>query len=210
MLVEIRDLAAGYEGVPAVDIARLDIATGEHTLVLGPSGCGKTTLLNVLGGLMTPLKGRIKIAGVSLADMPEPERDGFRGRHIGLVMQRLHLIGALSVADNLLLAQRLIGKAPDPAAVAELLASLGLEAKAHKMPRALSQGEAQRVAVARATLNRPQLIVADEPTSALDDANCAATLDLLFGEADRHGATLVVATHDARIQARFAHVVRLA
>ena len=132
-----------------------------------------------------------------------------RGRHIGVVFQGLHLLAALKVTDNLRLAQYLAGMPQDQARIQATLAALGIAAKAHHYPQQLSQGEAQRVAIARAVLNRPQLILADEPTSALDDHNCERVLDLLFNQADACGATLVIATHDSRIKARFARQLHL-
>ncbi len=210
MLIDIEGLEAGYN-TPAGKLAvvcvdRLSIAPGEHTLLLGPSGSGKTTLLNVLSGLTVAFKGRINVDGVALNTLTAAGRDKFRRQKIGLVMQRLHLISALSVENNLLLAQRLADAPRDVKRVAAVLQALGIEHKAAQFPRALSQGEAQRVAIARAVLNRPMIVLADEPTSALDDVQCDAAIELLFAQAREHGATLVVATHDARIKKRFVRV----
>ena len=209
MVVDIRDLRAGYGTKTVIALPLLQIARGEHTLLLGPSGCGKTTLLNVMAGIAAPQSGRVSINGTALDSLGVSERDRFRGRHIGLVMQRLHLISALTIQKNLRLAQRLAEVAVDDAAILHALQTLGVADKLDRFPRELSQGEAQRVAIARAVVNRPALILADEPTSALDDGNCLAAIDLLFAQADAHGATLIVATHDARIKARFARVVAL-
>jgi putative ABC transport system ATP-binding protein len=122
----------------------------------------------------------------------------------------MHLIGALSVRDNLRLARSLARQPPAPERIEGLLAELGLARLARLQPRQLSQGERQRLAIARAVVNRPALILADEPTSALDDANCAAVLDLLRRQAQGWGATLVVATHDQRLAPHFAHRLELA
>ena len=149
------------------------------------------------------------VEGHHLAQMSASQRDRFRGRRIGLVMQRLHLIGALTVAANLELAQSLAGLAKDRTRIDSVLDALDIARMRDRRPRTLSQGEAQRVAIARAVINRPALILADEPTAALDDDNANAALDLLFAQARGHGATLIVATHDARIKSRFAHVLRL-
>ena len=209
MVVDIRDLRAGYGTKTVIALPLLQIARGEHTLLLGPSGCGKTTLLNVMAGIAAPQSGRVSINGTALDSLGVSERDRFRGRHIGLVMQRLHLISALTIQKNLRLAQRLAEVAVDDAAILHALQTLGVADKLDRFPRELSQGEAQRVAIARAVVNRPALILADEPTSALDDDNCLAAIDLLFTQADARAATLIVATHDARIKARFARVVAL-
>ena len=209
MVVDIRDLRAGYGTKTVIALPLLQIARGEHTLLLGPSGCGKTTLLNVMAGIAAPQSGRVSINGTALDSLGVSERDRFRGRHIGLVMQRLHLISALTIQKNLRLAQRLAEVAVDDAAILHALQTLGVADKLDRFPHELSQGEAQRVAIARAVVNRPALILADEPTSALDDGNCLAAIDLLFAQADAHAVTLIVATHDARIKARFARVVAL-
>jgi putative ABC transport system ATP-binding protein len=131
-------------------------------------------------------------------------RDAYRARHVGLVLQTLHLIGVVSVRENLRLAQGLAGAPVDDARIDAVLASLGIARLARARARDLSVGEAQRVAIARAIVNRPTLILADEPTSALDDANCERAIALLLDQAKATGATLVVATHDRRIRERFA------
>ena len=209
MLVSLRDVRAGYGGRAAVRLAQLDIAAGEHTLLLGPSGCGKTTLLNVIAGIAPVMSGEVRINGELLGAMGESARDRFRGANIGLIMQRLHLIGALSVEANLKLAQSLAGRTVDATRIQAVLTSLGVAHKTASKPREISQGEAQRVAIARAVINHPPLIIADEPTSALDDASCEAAIGLLMEQAMQHGATLLVATHDARIKARFSRIVDL-
>ncbi len=215
MLIHLNHLTAGYgrgkgtTGPVVVALEHLEIAQGQHTLLLGPSGCGKTTLLNILACLAQPLTGEVVIDGVRVDLLSESQRDHFRGQKIGLVMQRLHLIAALSVSDNLLLAQRLAGVVKDRIVVNAILEKLGIAHKAKFYPRELSQGEAQRVAIARAVLNKPLLVLADEPTSALDDDNTNAAISLLFEQAEAHGATLIVATHDARIKSRFSHIVQL-
>lgn len=209
MVVDIRDLNAGYRSKSVLSLVSLQIAKGEHSLLLGPSGCGKTTLLNVISGIVAPLGGRVSVNGVSLERLAPGDCDRFRGKSIGLVTQRLHLIAALTVSRNLRLAQTLADVPVDDARILAVMEALGLGAMLHRYPRELSQGEAQRVAIARAIINRPALILADEPTSALDDANCDAAIDLLFAQANANDATLIVATHDARIRQRFARVVLL-
>ncbi len=197
----------GDRQVLALDAWRA--AVGEHWLVLGASGSGKTTLLGVLGGLLRPSEGRVTVAGQDLAALPGPELDRFRGRNVGVVPQKLHLIPSLDVEANLVLAQYLAGLPQDRARVREVLGALGLADRIGAKPAELSHGQAQRVAVARAVVNRPRLILADEPTSNLDDAHCAQTIELLESQAAACSATLVVATHDQRVRARFAHRVEL-
>ena len=209
-MVEIRGLTAGYDGRTVLVLGHFNVAAGQHTLVLGPSGCGKTTLLNILSGIALPMSGEVRVNGTHLNELNGGERDHFRGRHIGLVMQRLHLISALTVEANLQLAQKLAGVPADGGRILAILETLGIGEKRRAYPRQLSQGEAQRVAIARAVMNHPALILADEPTAALDDGNCNAAINLLFEQAREHGATLLVATHDQRIKPRFNQVLELA
>jgi putative ABC transport system ATP-binding protein len=196
----------------AQEVLRMDdwsVAEGENWLVLGPSGSGKTTLLHILAGILTPTEGSVSIAGHSLGGLPASGLDRFRGRNIGIVFQRLHLISSLTVLGNLLLAQYLAGAKQDIPGARLLLESLGLANKVHSRPHALSFGQSQRAAVARAVVNKPRLILADEPTSNLDDVNADAALDLLLSQARACNATLVIATHDRRVRDRFEHQISL-
>jgi ABC-type lipoprotein export system ATPase subunit len=188
----LKDVRHRYGGRTVLQLERFEAAQGEKWLVLGPSGSGKSTLLHILSGLLKPSEGTVSVA-----------------RPIGIVPQKLHLIASLSVEENLLLAQYLAGARQEPARAAQVLAGVGLAERAQARPHQLSHGQAQRVAVARAVMNRPRLLVADEPTSNLDDAHCAATLGLLESQAAECGATLVVATHDARAKERFTHRLKL-
>jgi putative ABC transport system ATP-binding protein len=178
--------------------------------VLGLSGSGKSTLLHLIAGLLQPTRGQILVAGCDVTALRPVELDRFRGQTIGIVLQNLHLISAISVRDNLRLARSLAGLAEDRARLDRLLDELGLAGLADRRPPDLSQGEAQRVAIARAVINRPALILADEPTSALDDGNCAAVLRLLREQAEASGATLVIATHDQRLSPHFDQRLTLA
>lgn len=180
-----------------------EVPDGARALVRGPSGSGKSTLLGILAGLIRPDGGAIRVAGVRLADLGEGPRDAWRARTIGFVFQTLHLIEAISVADNLRLARRLARLSPDDGLVSSLLDGLGLAREAGAKPATLSHGQAQRAAIARALVTRPRLLLADEPTSALDDANAGAVAELLERHAREAGATLVVASHDGRIAGRF-------
>lgn len=180
------------------------VAAGAHSLIIGPSGSGKTTLLHLLAGLAAPTKGQIEIAGQPLAALSAAQLDRFRGRYIGIVLQRLHLVPALTVSDNLRLARYLAGLSQDDELIRRTLQRLGIADKERRRPERLSQGEAQRVAIARAVINQPELILADEPTSALDDKSCERVIELLLQQAEDCGATLLIATHDGRIKERFA------
>ena len=181
-----------YGAREVLRLERFEAAQGEKWLVLGPSGSGKSTLLHILAGLLRPTSGTVEVA-----------------RPIGIVPQKLHLIASLNVEQNLLLAQYMAGAKQEPARAAQVLAGVGLADRAGARPHQLSHGQAQRAAVARAVMNRPKLLIADEPTSNLDDAHCAAALDLLESQAAECGATLIVATHDARAKPRFANRLEL-
>jgi len=203
-MLEIRDLRHEYAGRTVLSVPSWEVARGAASLVLGPSGSGKTTLLHVIAGLATPTAGSVRVAGQDVTRLAPAARDAFRARHVGLVLQTLHLIGVVSVRENLRLAQRLAGNPVDDGHIGEVLASLGIASLGSARASEISVGEAQRVAIARAVVNRPALILADEPTSALDDANCGKALALLLEQAAACGATLLVATHDNRIRDRFA------
>jgi putative ABC transport system ATP-binding protein len=202
-LIEVRDLRHVIDGRCVMAAPPFAAAKGEHTLLLGPSGSGKTTLINVITGLITPTSGEVRIAGQVMSALPAAQRDQLRRRTIGVVFQTLRLIGALSVRQNLALAQRLALGVNDPDAIEGLIAQVGLRHRADARPRELSQGEGQRAAIARALCAKPAIVVADEPTSALDDANAAAMSDLLLATAEATGATLLIATHDNRLKERF-------
>lgn len=209
MLIEVRDLTYRIGERTILDLPAFTAERGEHTLLLGPSGSGKTTLINLLTGLRTPTTGEVKIDGQAMSSLSPGARDALRRRTIGLVFQTLQLVSALSVRQNLALAQHLGLGRSFPGEVDELIERVGLARRADARPRELSQGEAQRAAIARALCTRPAIVVADEPTSALDDANAQAMADLLLSSAAATGATLLIATHDTRMKQRFARTLEL-
>ena len=204
-MFDLRDLKHAYNGTEVLSVPVWQAEQGSQWLVLGPSGCGKTTLLHVLAGILRPTAGGASVAGQDLTALEPAGLDRFRGRNIGIVLQRLHLIPSLTVMNNLLLAQYLAGLPQEGARVREVLTSLDVADKAGAYPHELSFGQAQRVAVARAVVNRPKLLLADEPTSNLDDARCAQAYGLLESQARACGATLVIATHDQRIKVRMSN-----
>jgi putative ABC transport system ATP-binding protein len=208
-LLAIRGLRHDYAGTTVLAIDAWDVPQSEACVVLGPSGSGKSTLLALIAGLLTPTSGTVSVAGREMAALSPAERDRFRARHVGLVLQTLHLIGVLSVGENLRVARELAGLPEDVQAVEATLEMLGIAALAGRRAAGLSVGEAQRVAIARALVNRPQLILADEPTAALDDDNCEKAVRLLRDQAAACGATLVVATHDQRVKPHFARSLAL-
>jgi len=209
-VIALESVRFGYGATDALSLERWSVGEGAHCLVTGPSGCGKTTLLHLLAGILRPRTGRVTVAGQDLGALAPDALDRFRGRHIGVVLQRLHLVASLTLLGNLLLAQYCAGVARDAPRALEVLESLGIAAKARARPHELSHGQAQRVAVARAVINRPRVLLADEPTSNLDDAHCAQTIELLVSQARACGATLVIATHDQRLKSRIAERLELA
>jgi putative ABC transport system ATP-binding protein len=202
-VIAVRGLAHRYGAAEALRLPEWKVAQGERWLVLGPSGCGKTTLLHVIAGLVRPSEGEVEVSGENLRRLNGARLDRWRGSTVGIVLQALHLVKHLSVSDNLRLAQYMAHAPQDDARVADALGALGIAEKSARRPSELSQGEQQRVAIARAVVNRPKLLLADEPTANLDDAAAAKVVDLLSEQAARHGATLVVATHDARVKGKF-------
>ena len=202
-MISVRGLAHRYGAVEALRLADWKVAQGERWLVLGASGSGKTTLLHALAGLVRPSEGEVNVFQTDLSTLEEKRLDGWRGANVGIVLQALHLVRHLSVRDNLRLAQYLGHVAQDDKRVDDALGALGVADKASRRPTELSQGEQQRVAIARAVVNRPKVLLADEPTANLDDGAATRVVDLLSEQAARHGATLVVATHDARVKGRF-------
>ena len=202
-MIAVRGLAHRYGEHAALRLPEWKVAQGERWLVLGPSGCGKTTLLHVLAGLVRPTEGEVEVSGESLRRLEGARLDRWRATTVGIVLQALHLVKHLSVRDNLRLAQYLAKAPQDDARIDDTLGALGVAAKSARRPSELSQGEQQRVAIARAVLNRPKLLLADEPTANLDDQSALKVVDLLAEQASRHGATLIVATHDARVKGKF-------
>jgi putative ABC transport system ATP-binding protein len=178
---------------------------------MGPSGCGKSTLLNLIGGLDRPTTGDIVVAGIRVDQLTEAEAARFRRAHVGFVFQFFHLLEAFSVRDNVAIAALLAGR---PSAQAEAMASerlrqVGLERYTLNLPTVLSGGERQRLAIARAVVNEPAIVLADEPTGALDQRNGELVISMLE-DLNRLGKTIVLVTHDERLAERRAHrVVRL-
>lgn len=205
----IDGLSFRYDDRPIFSGFDLKVERGQHHLLLGPSGSGKTSLINLICGFAVPQSGTIHVADAPVTGLSESARDALRRRHIGVVFQTLRLVSALDVIGNLRLASKLAGVRSNDAELVETLDRLGLTHKAHARPRDLSQGEAQRAAIARALVGRPGLLIADEPTSALDHANMEKVAQLLLDTTEKTGATLLVATHDERLTPYFKASVRL-
>ena len=204
-MIQTRQLTYCYAGGPVLTFPDVDVALGAVLLLTGPSGCGKSTWLALAAGLAIPASGELIVAGQRLGALSNIAADAWRARTIGFLPQKLHLSAALNVQQNLALAQWACGQAEDPVRIGAALATLGVQDLARRKPSQLSGGQAQRVALARAVLMRPQVILADEPTASLDDASAEAAVGLLLDTARREGATLVIATHDARVAALIPH-----
>lgn len=199
-MVNVSSLTYRYEKDRTLLFPDFHVGKGGACLLLGNSGSGKTTLLHLIGGLLRVQEGKVVIAGQDISRLSESETDAFRGQNIGFIFQRNHLITSLSVSQNLLLAPYLANTKQDKTRVGEVLAHLGLSTKIKARVQELSQGQAQRVAIGRAVLNRPKLILADEPTSALDDENCERVIALLLDISKWYDSTLIIATHDQRLR----------
>ena len=207
MLLQTTPLTFAYPGQHQLTFPELSLAGGEALLLLGKSGSGKTTFLHLLAGLLAPSSGEIVLDGTALSSLKGHQLDLFRGQTIGIVFQKPHLIAALSVQENLVLAQFLSKK--KGVSVSELLKNLGLADKASAEVTTLSEGEAQRVSIARALVNSPKLILADEPTSSLDDERAQQVIQLLKESAAAVGAALVIVTHDQRVKSEVAQVIEV-
>lgn len=194
-----RALQYHYPRGPALTFPDVELPQGGALLLRGRSGAGKSTWLSLVAGLLTPTGGELVVAGQALAALTPVQRDAWRARTVGFLPQKLHLSPALSVAGNLGLAYYAAGLPEDRAAIHAALAALGVAELAARRPAQLSGGQAQRVALARAVL-QPKVILADEPTASLDDVAAQDALALLQVTAQRCGATLVIATHDARVR----------
>jgi putative ABC transport system ATP-binding protein len=211
-MIEITSLEFHYgEGDFSLSVPDLSIDKGERAAVIGPSGSGKTTLLNLIAGIARPQSGRVVTAGHDLADLDDGAIRNFRVENIGLVFQEFELLEYLDVLDNVLLPYRVNSTLRLDSSVrqraAELLDSVGIGDKRDRYPDQLSQGERQRVAVCRALLVNPSLLLADEPTGNLDPANKGKVLDILVDYAEANDATLVTVTHDSDLLTRFERVV---
>ena len=200
-LIEVRDLAKNYrcgdETVEALRGIDFDIETGKFITIMGQSGSGKSTLLSVLGGLNHPSRGTVQIAGIDLYALPGEKLADFRSSTLGFVFQSFNLIPYLSALENVMLPlaiSRLKGK-DKRAAAEEALARVGLGGRADRLPNALSGGEQERVAIARAMVNRPDILFADEPTGNLD-SKTALEMMHLFRALNDAGQTVVMVTHN--------------
>jgi putative ABC transport system ATP-binding protein len=196
-----------------LEVPSLRVAAREKVAVIGPSGSGKTTLLHLAAGIITPLSGSVRVEGQEISRQSDATRRSFRIRHIGLVFQEFELLEYLTVRENILLPYRI-----NPAlrldrevrqSVQALAASVSIADALNRFPHRLSHGERQRVAISRALVAKPRLILADEPTGNLDPRTSQTILSLLLDQADRTGATLLMVTHDHSLLRRLDRVLNM-
>jgi len=205
-MIEIRDLHLSLVGgAGPVNILRgvnLSVKSGETISIVGPSGAGKTTLLMALSGLERPSSGQVRIADTDLTTISEDDLARFRRRHVGIVFQSFHLVPTMTALENVSLPLE-FAAAADPAGQAKAaLEKTGLGDRLHHFPGELSGGEQQRVALSRAFVANPSLLLADEPTGNLDRDTGIMVMDLLFSLQQEHGTTLVLVTHDEPLASR--------
>lgn len=215
MSLLIEDLRKAYrqpdgETVPVLDVPRYVLESGEQAVLLGSSGCGKTTLLNVIAGLRTADAGRVLIDGTDVTRLAEAARDRFRAERIGFVFQTFNLLPAFTAYENVLLGMTFGRGHADKGLARELLGHVGLSHRLGHRPGALSVGERQRVAVARALANSPKLMLADEPTANVDAANQQTILDLIRDACRQRNVSLLLVTHSQRVAEQFDRVDELA
>lgn len=201
LMVEIKDLRKTYRlgevDVHALRGVDLNVERGEFVAIVGPSGSGKSTLFHILGGLLAPTSGTVRVGDEDLAAMKDSGRTNFRKANVGFVFQKYNLLPTLSAGDNIQIARHIAGQTgPPDEYFGRALELLGIANRLHHKPRAMSGGEQQRVAIARAIVNHPALLLADEPTGNLDTENSDAVLDLMRELNHRLGQTILMITHD--------------
>ena len=205
MLFKILNLEFKSKATSILKEIDLTIGKNKHLLILGSSGCGKTTLINLMTGLLKPSSGEIFFEDKNYSLLSDQELDNLRSENFGLIFQKLHLIKHLNIEQNISLAKN----KSHSLNIDELINDLGLFGRNKQIAKNLSVGESQRVAIARGIANNPKVIFADEPTSALDELNTKKVIELLFTQAKKTYATLIVSSHDYRIKKYFSNILEM-
>ena len=207
MIVEIKDVEFSYKSgggsLEVINIPRWSLEKGQMTAISGPSGCGKTTLLNIIAGLLVPRRGSVEVCGRRLDQMSEAARYRFRAGHLGYIFQNFNLLQGFTALENILLAMTFSNKKADASLAKELLERVGLSARMNHYPSQMSIGEQQRVAVARALANKPDLVLADEPTGSLDPRNSEEVITLLKETISERGVSLIIVSHEREVTGAF-------
>ena len=200
----------GDEKVQAVRGIDLVINTGEMVAIMGPSGCGKTTLLNILSGIDDPSAGQVTVAGKPLFGISDDERTDLRGKEMGFIFQKFHLLDVMSAVENVEIPLLLLGENPEEARAKSMLAleKVGLEDRSEHRPAELSGGQQQRVSIARAVVHNPSVILCDEPTGNLDSTTSKQVMSIL-SDLNNAGSTLVIVTHDKEIAKRCSRIIQI-
>ena len=196
-LLEVKNVSKIYPGLKALDNVSLTVERGEWVAIMGPSGSGKSTMMNIIGCMDKPSEGQVLLDGVDISRESARNLTTIRRDKIGLIFQQFHLVNYLTAVENVMVAQY-YHSMPDEKEALEALGRVGLKERARHLPSQLSGGEQQRVCVARALINYPEIVLADEPTGNLDEANENIVLDL-FRQLHREGTTLIVVTHDPEV-----------
>lgn len=198
MILRANNIEFYYDFNQKFHIPDICLDAGGQMLVIGKSGSGKTTILNIIAGLLKPKSGTVTIDGTDIYSLKGSQLDKFRGKNIGIIFQKPHILAPLTVEENLQLANFFVNE--NTQMIGPLLKELGIFDKKKARINTLSEGEAQRVSIARALVNKPKLILADEPTASLDDENASAVVRLLQGQAKKYNAALIIVTHDQRVK----------
>ena len=197
VILELRDVSKIYESVNALSNINLKVKKGDWIAIMGSSGSGKTTMMNIIGCMDRPSNGQVLIDGVDISKESQKNLTNIRREKIGLIFQQFHLISYLTALENVMVAQYYHSMIDEKEAL-EALKKVGLGDRAKHLPSQLSGGEQQRVCIARALINNPEIILADEPTGNLDEANEIMVIEILK-QLNKEGATIIVVTHDPEV-----------
>ncbi len=214
-MLKIENIRKSYiqpnkERVPILDVPKFEVGSGEQLALIGPSGCGKTTLLHIIAGITKPDSGKVELDGVEITKYPEAGRDRIRADKLGYVFQTFNLLPGFSALENVLLGMTFARKKYSLARAKSLLERVGLAHRANNKPSAMSVGEQQRVAVARALANSPSLLLADEPTANVDPSNQSQIVSLIRNTCQDENISLVMVTHSMEVADQFNRVEQLA